>query len=247
MKRILIVLMISTSLFSCNKEDNTINNGHKSYKPEGTIIADEPVMYTKNGIVNDKAIIKDYLTRREVLASYAIDQSISADKLSSYTFEFLSDSTVLRGNEHVDIISKTDNVMMLAALDSAVSVVGKKSITDSLMDMVNLNGPLAECPTYYTAPCMYRQKYPLQIKDGQYYIPYVVAAVSTNYPVPTIFGVPMDYTVFTFRRGESMFFNESMTTKPGGTVTYTDNNTTYTVDRQDTVVIQTMRQRMIKL
>jgi uncharacterized protein YcfL len=251
MKRILIALIISVCLFSCSKDknDDTINSGHESYKPDASVTADEPVMYTKDGVIHDKAVIKNYLTRRQVLSYYVFDQSTgdaSGLGLGSYTLEFTSDKNVLLGNIKGEITSKNDTLMMIAGVETSVSEPGQKSLSDSLMDMVNKNGPLAECPTYYTAPCPYKKKYPMLIKGSEYYIPYVVATASTNVLVPTMLGVPMDYTYFTHKQGESMLFNESMITKLGGTVVITSNNLNYVVDKNDTLVIQQLRRRMIK-
>jgi hypothetical protein len=244
MKRILITLLICTGIVSCTKDDNVKKD---SYLPADVVIADEPVMYTNNGISHDQAVMKDYLKRRGVLASYAFDHSTpSTASLSSYSLEFQTGKNVLIGKTNAEIIDQNDSLMMIALLDSSVPEVGEKSWSDSLMDRVNKNGPLAECPAYYTAPCPYRKKYPLQIIDGQYYIPYVVATVSTNAFIPTDFGVLMDYTYFTFKAGESMLFNTDVTGQLGGTLSYTFHQNEYTLDRYDTVIVQTMRRHLIK-
>lgn len=247
MKKILITLLVCIGTFSCSKDDNGTNGGKDAYKPDNVIISDEPVMYTKNGIIHDQAIMKDYLTRRGGLSAYAFDKATQpASMFSSYTLEFQAGKNVLIGNRKAEIIDKNDSVMIMAVLDSSISEIGNKSWSDSLMDKVNKNGPLAECPTYYTDPCSYRKKYPIQIINGQYYIPYVIASVSVNAFVPTMFGATMDVTSFKHQVGQSMLFNKSMTATLGGSMTVPGNGVNYTVDRYDTLIIQTMRQRMIK-
>ena len=244
MKKILITLLVCTGIFSCSKDNP--DPAKDSYKPGNVIIADAPVMYTNDGVIHDQALMKDYLTRRGIpLTSYVFDGS-APPALTSYTLEFQAGKNVLIGNIKAEIISQNDSLILMAGVESSVIEIGQKSWSDSLMDKVNLNGPLAECPTYYTAPCPYRKKYPLQIINAEYYIPYVVATISTNANIPTSFGVPMDYTNMTHKAGETLLFNKSMTTTLGGTVTYKSNNIDYTLDRYDTVLVQTMRQRLVK-
>lgn len=245
MKKVLITLLVCTGLFSCTKDDN---NNNESYKADGVLITEPPVMYTKNGISHDQNVMKDYLTRHGRIAAYAFDQTVPpASNFSSYTLEFTGDKTVLMGNIKGEIISKNDTLMMIAAINATAETPREKAVTDTLMDMINKNGPLAECPAYYTAPCPYRKKYPLLITAGHYYIPYVVATVSTNVMEPTVFNVPLDRTYLSFERGESMLFNEAVTTKLGGTLDFQFNNQTYVLDRNDTIVIQKMRQGLTAL
>jgi hypothetical protein len=60
--------------------------------------------------------------------------------------------------------------------------------------------------------------------------------------IPTGFGVPMDYSVFTHKRGETMGFNKSMVSKLGRTLSYNS----YLLQSNDTLVVQTLRQQMVK-
>lgn len=248
MKKVLIIVLICTGMFSCTKDDN--NNkpaGNESYKPDGVITAEPAVMYTKAGIINDQALIKNYLTRKDRLAAYAFDQKVpAASVFSSYTLELSTGKDVLLGDVKAEIISKNDTLLMIAALTATTETPQKPALTDSLLHLINKNGPLAECPTYYTAPCPYRKKYPLLISAGHYYIPYVVATVSTNVLEPTSFNVPFDHKYLSFSAGQSMLFNEAVTTKLGATVTMKFNNVDYDLERMDTIVIQKMRQGLIK-
>jgi hypothetical protein len=250
MKKILITLLTCTCIYSCSKNDDNATPGSKngsSFKPSGVVTADKPVMYTNGGVaINDQAIIKDYLTRRGWVSDYVFDtQTADANTFSSYTLEFSDDKTLM-GNTKVEIVNETDTSKLMAVLDSAATPAGQKSWTDSLMDMVNKNGPLAECPSYYTDPCSYRKKYPLLIANSTLYIPYVVASITTNVMIPTQFGVPMDYTVYTHKKGETMIFNKSMVSKLGRTLPYTSGSLTYLLQSNDTLVVQTLRQQMVK-
>jgi hypothetical protein len=247
MKKILITLLVCTGLFSCSKDDDKINSNNESYKPDGTIISEPAVMYTKDGISHDQTVIKGYLTRRGRLSAYALDQSVpSASAFSSYTLEFTGDKSVLMGNVKGEIISKNDTLMMIAAVNVSTEAPRARGVVDTLVDLINKNGPLAECPAYYTAPCPYKKKYPVLITSGHYYIPYVVATVSTNVLQPTMFGVPADYTYFSYEDGQSMLFNEEVTKKLGGSLEYVFNNLTYVLDRNDTLIIQKMRQGLTR-
>jgi len=249
MKKILITLVTCTCIYSCSKNDDSITDSNKNaYKAGNVVTAGEPVMYTNNGVtIHDQAIIKDYVTRRGFLSDYVFNKpTADASMFTAYTLDFPDTRNVLIGNTKAEIVDKTDTLMLIAALDGAVTPAGEKSWSDSLMDMVNKNGPLAECPSYYTHPCSYRKKYPLLIVDGSYYIPYVVATISTNVMIPTQFGVPMDYTVFTHKKGETMIFNKSMVSKLGRTLPYISNNLTYLLQSNDTLVVQTLRQQMVK-
>lgn len=247
MKKILITLLTCSCIYSCSKNDDGANPGSRNgllYEPGGVVTADKPVMYTNGGVaIHDQTIIKDYLTRRGWVSDYVFDgQTADAKMYSSYTLDFSDAKYILIGMTKGEIVNKTDTSMLMAVLDSAITPVGEKSWTDSLMDMVNKNGPLAECPSYYTDPCSYRKKYPLLIADNSYYIPYVVASITTNVMIPTGFGVPMDYGVFTHKRGETMVFNKSMVSKLGRTVSYNS----YLLQSNDTLVVQTLRQQMVK-
>ena len=247
MKKLLITLLVCTGLLSCSKDDDKVGSDKESYKPDGIITADAPVMYTKDGICHDQTAIKSYLTRRGRLSAYAIDQSVpSASLFSSYTLEFTGDKSVLMGDVKGEIISKNDTVMLIAAVNVSTETPRERGVVDTLVDLINKNGPLAECPAYYTAPCPYKKKYPLLITSGHYYIPYVVATVSTNVLQPTMFGVPVDYTYLSYEAGQSMLFNEAVTKKLGGTIDYVFNNSTYVLDRNDTLIIQKMRQGLTK-
>jgi hypothetical protein len=205
-------------------------------------------MYTNGGVaINDQAIIKDYLTRRGWVSDYVFDTpTADASMFTAYTLEFTDAKNTVIGNTKGEIVDKTDTLILMAALDGAVTPAGQKSWSDSLMDMVNKNGQLAECPSYYINPCSYRKKYPLLIADSNYYIPYVVASITTNVMIPTQFGVSMDYSVYTHKKGETMIFDKSMVSKLGRTLPYTSGNLTYILQSNDTLVVQTLRQKMVK-
>ncbi len=213
MKKMLILLLLCVTAFSCSKDDNT-SPGHdlESYRPSDDVSVDAPVMYTANGVIHDQKIIKDYIVRRGDAAYFTFDASTaSGANLSSFTLEFQDDKNALRGNQKVEIISKNDTLIMLAAIDSTQdSPKPEKNIADSLMDLVELGGPVSECPTYYTDPCKYRKKYPILISGGKYYIPYVTATVTSTTWVPTPFGVPMEWTETSHVHGPVMRFNKEV-------------------------------------
>ncbi|PWV54490.1 hypothetical protein [Chitinophaga sp. S165] len=160
MKKMLTLLLLCVTVFSCSKDDNTApGNGLESYRPSDDVSVDAPVMYTYNGVVHDQKIIKDYIVRRGHAAYFTFDASTtSGAALSSFTLEFQDDKNVLRGNQKTEIISKNDTLLMLAAIDSTQdSPKPEKNIADSLMDLVELGRPVTDCPTYYSDPCKYRK------------------------------------------------------------------------------------------
>lgn len=125
--------------------------------------------------------------------------------------------------------------MVLAAVDlTQDNPKPEKTVADSLMDLVELGGPVTECPTYYTDPCKYRRKYPILISGGQYYIPYVIATVTSTTWVPSPFGVPMEWTVTAHVHGPVMRFNREMVSQLS--------RAEYT----DTLVIQTARRALTR-
>lgn len=212
MKKMLILLSICTCVFACSKNDNETSPGNGSYQPSDVVTVDAPVMYTGNGIVTDQALIKDYVTRRGRLASFTFDATTaSGANFSSFSLTFEDDKNVIRGNKKAEIISKNDTLMMLADVDfTEDSPDPEKTVSDSLLDLVQLGGPVTECPTYYTAPCKYKKKYPVLIIGGQYYLPYVVATVTSTTWVPTPFGVPMEWTETSHEAGQIMLFNRDV-------------------------------------
>lgn len=236
MKKMLILLSICTCVFACSKDDNETPSGNGSYQPSDVVTVDAPVMYTGNGVVTDQAIIKDYIIRRGLLTSFTFDATTaSGAKYSSFSLTFKDDKNVLLGNKKAEIISKNDTLMMLADIDfTEDSPDPEKSVSDSLLDLVQLGGPVTECPTYYTAPCKYKKKYPVLITGGQYYLPYVAATVTSTTWVPTPFGVPMEWTETSHEVGQVMLFNRDVTSQLSR------------ANATDTLVVQIARRALTK-
>jgi hypothetical protein len=248
MKRVMIALIACTFLFACSKDDKNDTtpdpyNNDESYQPSADVILEEPVMYTNNSVIHDQALIADYVAR----IGYQ-RPALTGNDLSSYSLTFTGGNNVLLGNIKATIINKNDSLMLIEAVDYANEETRKKSVCDTLLDLLPKNGPLAECPTYYTNPCKYKKKYPVLISGGNYYIPYLVTSVSTTTYRP-IFGVMMEFRDKSYFAGPSMVFNDSL-------LTYLSNNTmlTYyddvlsreiTTQRYDTMVVQSVR-RLLK-
>src|SRR3954463_2685372 len=113
MKRILITLLACSALFSCTKDDAA--PAKDSYKPDNTIIADAPLMYTQDGVIHDQSLMKDYLKRRGFTqTAYAFDNATaSAALFSSYTLEFNAGKNVLLGNVNGEIIEQNDSLILI--------------------------------------------------------------------------------------------------------------------------------------
>ncbi|SDF03636.1 hypothetical protein [Chitinophaga filiformis] len=231
MKKILILVVICACAFACSKDDGNSPDSKKSYSPSDVVTVDETVMYTGGAPIYDKALIKDYLTRRGQASSYILDAATgSGAHLSSYTLEFQDEKNVLLGNIKTEIISKNDTLMMLAAVDyTQDSPYPNTNVADSIINLAQLGGPASECPTYYTAPCKYRRKFPVRIVNGQYYFAYVVATATSTWWEPSPFGVPMELTDFKHLAGPAMLFDRNVTSKLSQ-----QNN-------KDTLVVQILR------
>jgi len=234
MKKMLILVVICTCVFACSKDDN--GTSRNAYSPGDVVSVDETVMYTGTTTIYDKAVIKDYLTRRGRASSYILDASTGAGThLSSYTLEFQGEKSVLLGNIKTEILSKNDTLMMLAAVDySEDSPKPNRTVADSLVNLVQLGGPASQCPTYYTAPCKYRKQYPVRIVNGQYYFAYVVATVTSTRWESSPFGVPMELTALGYLAGPAMLFDPNVVSKLSQ-----DNS-------KDTLVVQILRRPLTK-
>ncbi|MCF6401302.1 hypothetical protein L3C95_00345 [Chitinophaga filiformis] len=236
MKKMLILLVMCTCVFACSKDDNDSPDSRNAYQPGDMVTVDETVMYTGNTPIYDKALIKDYLTRRGRASAYILDAATgSGAHLSSYTLEFQGEKNVLLGNIQTEIISKNDTLMMLAAVDfKEDSPKPNNNVADSIINLVQLDGPASECPTYYTDPCKYRKKYPVRIINGQYYLAYVVATATSTWWKPSPFGVPMELTDLSHLAGPAMLFNSKVISKLSQ-----ENN-------RDTLVVQILRRPLTK-
>jgi len=234
MKKMLILLVMCTCAFACSKDHD--GNSRNAYSPGDVVTVDETVMYTGNSTIYDKALIKDYVTRRGRASSYILDATTgSGAHLSSYTLEFQGEKNVLLGNIKTEIISKNDTLMMLAAVDfTEDSPKPNTNVADSIMNLVSLGGPASECPTYYTSPCKYRKKYPVRIVNGQYYFAYVVATATSTSWKPSPFGVPVELTELSHLQGQTMLFDRNVISKLSQ-----ENN-------KDTLVVQILRRPLTK-
>lgn len=247
MKRVLIALMACSFLFACKKDDATpdpYNNSDESYQPTNEIIADGAVMYTNNDVIHDQALIADYITRM------GSPETPGPNDLSSYSLTFTGGNNVLRGSRKAEIINKSDTLMTIAEVDYTTDNPGKKTVCDSLLDLLPKNGPLTECATYYINPCSYRKKFPILISGGNYSIPYLVATASTTTWRP-IFGMMMAFTNKAYTAGPSMILSDSLLIdkiKNNTTLTYYDDvlQRDITTQRYDTIVVQIMHRPLKK-
>lgn len=238
MKKMLILSLMCICVFACSKDEdeNSPGAGSESYRPADVVTVDAAVMYTGNNVITDQALIRDYVSRREFLSHFTFDATtVSGANFSSYTMNFQDGKNVMLGNKKAEVISKNDTLMMLAAVDATVDQPKpNKTVSDSLLNLVELGGPVTECPSYYTNPCEYRKKYPTLIIGGQYYIPYVVAVVTSTTFVPSPFGVPMEWTEKSAIAGPVMRFNRDVVSQLSKS------------NARDTLVVQIARRALIR-
>jgi len=234
MKKILTLVIMCTCVFACSKDDG--NSHENSYWPGDIVTVDETVMYTGDAPIYDKALIKDYLTRRGRASAYILDAATgSGAHLASYTMEFQDEKNVLLGNIKTEIISKNDTMMMLAAIDyKEDSPRPNTNVADSLINLAQLGGPASECPTYYTDPCKYRRKFPVRIVNGQYYFAYAVMTATSTSWKPSPFGVPMELTDLSHLAGPAMLFDRNVVSKLSQS------------NNRDTLVVQILRRPLTK-
>lgn len=250
MKR-LSVLVLAAVLFSCKDKDieELQKRSENTYHPEEKVTADEPVMYTNEGEIHDQALIKDFLRRQDKATYFTLDKP-TTEPVGYYSLEFQEGNNVVRGNIEGEIVEKNDKMLLIADKKAeSLPAITKGTIVDSLVEMINKYGPLQECTSFYTTPCEYKKKSPVLIENGEYYIPYVVGFVTITYN-RYIWGALVPYMSYGLKGSQMSVFNEALPEKIRSlkTLTYYDDvlQRELTVDRHDTLVIQTMRRHLKK-
>lgn len=251
--RILITLLACTVVTACKKSDDKTNPDKDpaatSYTPSTEIYADQPVMYTNNGIVTDQSLIKAFLTRRGNVERFTFDTPGST-VIGSYTVE-LSDAGALIGPaKRATYEVMTDSLLVL--VDSEKKTPDNKAgVTDTIGNLVNAYGPVAKCPDFYKLACPYSERFVLQLKGGKMYVPYVISLVTVTYD-KHVLGVQVPFTQAGFySAGTAGLVNQTaLLDKLAGyeTITYQDatSGQAVTTNRYDTTVVQVLKRELIK-
>jgi hypothetical protein len=225
---------------SCKKDNDPGNNpdgnSGDNYSPASTLTTEQPVMYTRTDTIRNLDVIRAYLTRRNALSGFALDQrTIPGDNYSSFSMHFKEGNKVELGFRKAEIIERTSSQLLIAEIDSSVSKPASNEKAGRLISLVPVHSPRTVCSDFYNTPCKYRKLSPVLVADGNYFIPYVSAYVSVDEMVPTPFGMANSST-YSSTQG-IMLFNKAMISEldyGGG------------INRYDTLVVQVLKRALTK-
>lgn len=258
-KTMLIALLACTVVAACSKKSddkvtdpNPDNNGPvkkgATYQSSEAIYAEQAVMYTNNGVITDQAVIKEYLTRKEYAAEFTFETAGKAN-VGRYTLKLEENGALIGPDQKVEYAVNNDSLLLLADVTS-LTPNNKAGIKDTIYNLINAFGPVAECKGFYTTPCPYKEKYPIQIKSGKMYIPYMLAYVAVTYN-QYVFGSLIPVTTYSYYSGEKALVNGKAIQEKlenNTTITYYDSvyEREFTTPRYDTTVVQVLKRELIK-
>ena len=180
----LLALTTGVVLYSCSKNNNNTPADQivDSYIPGTTMEIKELSIYTKDGIISDKATIQSYIDRRlnsDMKARFYVGVSNVAVPQDNTSLLFLDNNRVNINGINQEITGYKDSVMLVSDyVPSQTPSYGISTCSD-LFAKVPAYTPLSGCPDSSCAT--YRETTPI-ITDGNksYFIPMLTYAVTTD-------------------------------------------------------------------
>jgi len=165
--------------------DTTAKSDENTYKQGSTLLVDDLVLYTTDGAHRDPQLIKDFMTRKfpEYINTFFYGQTKVTGSNISESLVFLDGNRVKLHDTIMEIVSKTDTQMMLAALDSTdmpgpeSEWIGRCMV---LYDRISQYNPYSICSAAGGNCKKYRKTYPVIISGKDYFIPILHYAVYTE-------------------------------------------------------------------
>jgi hypothetical protein len=124
MKKLILVVCLTT-FFGCKKDDKSMASIPDGiYETDRRVYAVPVTMYTSHGTITDTGIINTYLKRtyRFPQRFYSGTDQDSLPYRLTFTFQgasVTSENSLFSGSKTVDIVNKTDKILMLVQHDSS--------------------------------------------------------------------------------------------------------------------------------
>lgn len=192
MKFKLIILFSIFSIFiSCNKNKDQIQiEGKYITAPSGTL---EPVvMYTMQGQVTNSSIIKDFYLRNRFYWIFNFDSTVISVKPKLMTLTILKDnqatvsSATDTTSKKFEILNRSSSQFVVAEMGTSyasftdrrdrcdsLTLAVKNIVSDRLYTYINAGG-------IYINDVSYREMFPIEIKDGQLFLPIMASIVRAS-------------------------------------------------------------------
>lgn len=192
MKLNLTILFSIISIFiSCNKNNDQIQiEGKYITATSGTL---EPVvMYTMQGQVTNSSIIKDFYLRNRHYWIFNFDSTVISVKPKLMTLTILKDNkaTVSLGTDTTskkfEILNRSSSQFVVAEIGESsasftdrrdrcdsLTLAVKSIVSDRMYTYINAGG-------IYINDVSYREMFPIEIKNGQLFLPIMVSLVRAS-------------------------------------------------------------------
>ena len=175
----LLALFVSGLLFAtCSKDKDDAN----LYQTGSTMTIDQLAIYTHDGIISDPAVIQGFLDRNfsqpETQKWFYVNQKTVNDHIIRKTMKFLDNNRIEFNRQTMEIISKTDTLMLIAELNETDVPGAQTAKCDKLLETVPAITPTTYCSS--NTCTKYRKTYPILISGGNYYLPTLYYAVSNT-------------------------------------------------------------------
>lgn len=215
------------ALTSCKKNNDDIKF-EGEYKPSSIANIDEVMMYSHQGQVKQTTIVKDFLTRKNLLEHFTFDKKTEPTNnfILTYFFDFKNNGTVYSSSggsstqQVAEIVSRTPTYLDIAAIDSVSSPLntGNNRCLDLQAIIANpipvKKEYILNRATGYSSYYKFRPMMRFEIINKQLFIPIITSLASYTYD--------SGYSCYNHSSGGHATFNNSILNqlKPGDTIVY---------------------------
>jgi hypothetical protein len=225
-------------MYACSKKDKNEQPASvsESYQSSGPLLIDKLAIYSWDRQQSDPAYIQGFLDRnfsgQRIKDLFYVNRPSINDHGIGKELRFLKDGMAELNGVKMEIVSKTDTLMLLAELDSTHLPVPTDSDCWRLQQQVPVYNAAGSCPS---GSCIrYRKTYPVIIANGDYYLPtlyFAVTHVMTDGvvyypPEPECWLISQEYPMINFMRADEHIFKE--------------------IGFRDTLLVQVGRLKMVK-
>ena len=181
----LLALTTGVVLYSCSKDNNNDTKSDTvidSYVPGTTMEIKELSIYTKDGVIQDNAIIQSYIDRKlnsDMKARFYVGLNNVPVPQDNTSLLFLDNNRVNVNGVNMEITAYKDSVILVSEYVATQTPKYGISSCSDLFAKIPTYTPYYGCPDSSCAT--YRETTPI-ITDGNksYFIPLITYAVTTN-------------------------------------------------------------------
>ncbi len=199
-QKIYFLLMIPAILFSCKKNNDSLQLAGQ-YKTNTSGSIGPVMMYTSTGQVTDIAAIKSFLKSRGIEDVFTFNSHIFALTANDFLQLTISQNNTVSVQtnfspepKQAEIISQTSSQFMVAFIDSAqILMPSSGDRCETLHSAIKKVDPpkqyyIIPPSTGYRSFYKFRPTFPIEIENGQLFLPLTTFMVSTVDPTNPIFG-----------------------------------------------------------